>query len=138
MNALEVDCLANFIENSTFNKINKAGKILVPIISRKTYESRKMLDQNSLSVQSKLSLAGYNVQAQVDYDDDYRRELLKNLIDIKVSSTKEVVNLLKFCIQTHKNQSKFSNAIEKWKKDLKAIEDYEEDNVIQVKRIIKI
>ena len=132
------DCLANFIENSTFNKINKAGKILVPIISRKTYESRKMLDQNSLSVQSKLSLAGYNVQAQVDYDDDYRRELLKNLIDIKVSSTKEVVNLLKFCIQTHKNQPKFSNAIEKWKKDLKAIEDYEEDNVIQVKRIIKI
>ena len=132
------DCCAYYIENTTYNKLKRAGKLLCPIISKRTFENRKSLDTTSLSVQSKLSLSGYNVDSRFNLDDDYRKELLKNIVDSGVASVDEIVKLISFCITTHSNQAGYERAVEKWKKDLNEIRDYKSDDIYNVKKIITL
>lgn len=132
------DCCAYYIENTTYNKLKKAGRLLCPIISKRSFENRQSLDTSSLSVQSKLSLSGYNVDSRFDFDDNYRKELLKNIVDSGVASVDEIVKLISFCITTHSNQPGFEKAVEKWKRDLNEIREYNSNNIYNVKKIVTL
>lgn len=129
------DCRAYFISKDTYEKLSAKGKILCPVLSRSQLKKRQSMDITTLSPKSKLSMQGYNVRKQDNYDAYYRQSLLKDMIDNNLCSKEEIVKLLNFFINTHINQDNFIQAVERWKEDLSQIECYD-GNRKNVKKIV--
>lgn len=76
-----------------------------------------------LKAESMLHVYGYSVSKSDGLTEAERHELLAEIVDLELLSVSRIVNLLEFFIKTH-TSDKYYYARDKWKKDMKFIEDY--------------
>ena len=96
--------------------------------------SDAVFEFNSKSV---LSEMGYNVQASHNLSDEERQNILLKAIEEKKVSENEILNLLELQIHLHSGDTKYGNAIEKWKKDSEFVKSFGKESG-RMKRITSI
>ena len=78
-----------------------------------------------------------NVQASHNLSDEERQNILLKAIEEKKVSENEILNLLELQIHLHSGDTKYGNAIEKWKKDSEFVKSYGKESG-RTKRISSI
>lgn len=132
-------CNKYFMFTEDFYDLLRAGKPLCQIIDYAPYYNdvgKSNEGLNSYNSQSILNQMGYNVNSNDNLSDESRQNILKNAIIQNKLSIHEVLTFLNWLICTRKNQSKYEQAIHKWRKDIEFIKSFENekrDNIIITK-----
>ena len=80
-----------------------------------------------LAEESILHLCGYSVNQNVNLSAPERQNILKYLIDSKVSSKPEIINYLDYFIRRNGRRQNMEEAVCRWKEDLKWVREYQLD-----------
>ena len=78
-----------------------------------------------LAEESPLKLSGYSVSQQDDLDSDERRYILASIIYKKIMTKSEVIGYLEQFIRRNGQKSSNEYACEKWRTDLKFVQEYD-------------
>lgn len=116
-------CKKYFIGDKTLKEYeNQYGKILV---RRQKYLTQKQQESvfDKFDPESRLHQYGYNVKAD-GMTDLERQRILIALIESKRVTYYEICRTIEQCINLFQSQAKYSQAVTKWKRDLKFIGDY--------------
>ena len=89
-------------------------------LGRKSYSD----DWDDLQTESVLKEFGYSVSEINDLGERYRRQLLKDIIDLGIITKRRTLSFLEFFIRTHPQNF---NAQQKWISDRNWLMDYQED-----------
>ena len=130
------DCDVYYIFKRDYEYICNKGKPQCKVIDASTNKvlSDAVFEFNSKSV---LSEMGYNVQASHNLSDEERQNILLKAIEEKKVSENEILNLLELQIHLHSGDTKYGNAIEKWKKDSEFVKSFGKESG-RMKRITSI
>lgn len=126
-------CGVFYIHDYTYQKLLTYGQPLCTVISEKQYVSGTYLKMNTgMAQQSLLKMCGYTVSATEGLSDVERRRILDSIISNGIMSKFDVITYLNYFITIRKNDTKdMSEAIRKWKSDIKYVEGL---NVSAMKR----
>lgn len=120
-------CHLYFIFEDDYNIMRKNGTPLCNVIEYDSIDKRQTLAFQYQS-QSILFAMGYNVHEKYHLSDRERQEILSTAIENKNISIHEILDLLNWLIRTRKTQSKYANAVEKWKRDKEFVSNYKVEN----------
>lgn len=118
------ECDMYFILKSELKKAKSIGVLLCQIIDKKTYINDKNLNKSNGNNESRIHQLGYNVQKGFGYTDKQRETILANIIENTDISKHEIASLLQKCINQHKNQQNYCEAVKCWKHDYEFVSHY--------------
>ena len=137
-------CGIFYIHEYTYQRILSYGQPLCTVISEKQYTSGSYKRMNAgMAQQSLLRMCGYTVSATEGLSDIERRRILDTIISNGIMTKYDVIEYLYYFINMRKNDTKdMSEAIRKWKSDLRYVEGidayslkrYKVDRVYRIER----
>lgn len=111
-----------YMDIKIFRKfINSYGNPGLPILFSSSNSSDFTFSY--LKEESLLHAYGYNVNQSDSLSDSYRWKLLSEIIDLKLMTPYEIINLLNYNINSH-SAYKYIYARMKWKKDIEFVSNY--------------
>lgn len=102
-----------------------------------SYIKGKDVFSGNLAKESIMKKCGYTVSSGVGLDDREREALLKQIIQYKILSQKEVESFLNWLIHFHMSNPLQGEALYKWQNDLEIITENGNGRIVQINRIIK-
>ena len=130
-------CCVYYISNEIYNKIRRYGWPLCKVVSYDEY-SRFRNSNNSWAEESTLKLLGYTVNTKDNLSDEQRQLILNYAIALNIMTKYEIIDFLRWLIDSRWNKNNMYNAIIKWKNDIRYLQSTNDHRtIINVKKIIR-
>ena len=127
------ECQKYYMFKTDFLELLKNGEPMCDVIyidEKKTINNLKKFSFRSKSILNKM---GYNVQENSGMSEKERREILIRAVESGKMSIHEEIDLLNLFIRIREKESKYVNAIKKWKSDISFLKTIKSENVNSVK-----
>ena len=115
-------CNKYYINSTQFNAYAK--QYGMPLIRLQTCSSGDPNDFTTWNDESILHFVGYNVGSTDSISDSRRQEILREAIEANIISKAQAIHFIENMINMHEYQSTMANAVYKWEKDLKYLQNY--------------
>lgn len=125
-------CTTYYILKKDYQTAKSKGVILCQIITRRDYENRIKNKTQVTGKESRIHELGYNVKKGSSYTNKQRQIILANIIENTDISKNEIQNLIRRCINQHKSQSNYSNAVRCWEMDYQFLSTYKRGIIPEV------
>ena len=116
-------CDRYFVFQADYNKMRLSGEPLCQVLDESSTKEKKK-SRFQYKSQSVLNAMGYTVNASIKLTSQERQKILEEAIRSNLFSINDLLYFLNWLVNTRKSQSKYSNAIEKWKEDIDFVENY--------------
>ena len=117
-------CNKYYILERNYQELKKYGYICCRVIEEKQLTSNDLSDSYSkLKDKSLLKTYGYNVNQNDGLSDVERQKILTQIVSNNIMSKNEVVAFIEWLINRSKNIPSHKFAIEKWKRDVKFLNE---------------
>lgn len=126
------ECNIYFILESTYKDLKTKGTIMCRVTDTKNYAKNGYMNGQKLAKESVLMQYGYTVSRIEGLSDKNRQRLLAVIIDNNILTKSEVIGYLDFFINQRCPIDNMQNAIAKWKKDRQFVENYKNDEYVQI------
>lgn len=126
------ECNMYFLLKTELKTAKSIGVLLCQIIDKNTYINDIKSNKVNSNNESRIHQLGYNVQKGFGYTDKQRETILANIIENTDISKHEITSLLQRCINQHKNQQNYQEAVKCWKHDYEFISSYKHDDMPEV------
>ncbi len=118
------NCKCYYITERDYEDTSKIGAIIAQVYTETEWSSAKNRGSIQFNAESKLHRLGYNVGAKDDLSDLYRQSILSAAVDLGIMSKREIIDFLTLMINMRRNDPRMQNAVYRWNKDLKFINNY--------------
>lgn len=125
-------CASYYVLKKYYTQAKSKGVILCQIIGKKDYENRVKNKTQTERKESRIHELGYNVRKGSSYTNEQRQTILANIIENTDISKREIQALIRSCINQHKSQSNYSNAVRCWEIDYQFLSTYKRGDMPQV------
>ena len=125
-------CATYYILKKDYKLAKEKGVILCQIIKKKDYENRTNNKNKIIGKESRIHELGYNVRQGSKYTNEQRQSILANIIENTDINKDEIQYLIRKCINQHKTQNNYSNAIRLWEADYQFLSTYKRGDIPQV------
>ena len=115
------ECEVYYIYENDFYEIKKNGIICARVLTLKEY---RQVNDYGWEPRSIMRSFGYTVNANDNYPDYIRREILEFLIENKIMAAERIADYLAWFSRTHRNQPHMEQAVGKWDSDRRYILSY--------------
>lgn len=126
------ECDKYFMLKKDFDEVKKHGTILCEIIG----SEKSILHTNSKKYQStyesRIHQLGYNVQKEFGLTDNQREVILANIVENTNITTHEISSHIQRCINQHKKQLNYKDAVKSWQHDYEFISNYKHGDLPEV------
>lgn len=117
------ECNIYYMHKIDYDSLIMKGRPLFRVTENIKWINKSYTAFKQLSKESIFKLCGYNVNAIEDLDEKERHGILNFMIQRKIVSIQETINFITWLINTHKNSLKYSEAIKKWRDDIKFVKE---------------
>lgn len=123
------DCNLYYIDKFEYNSLKRAGWVLqCKNMYEEEYEKLNNGNIYGLNPQSKLKQYGYDVSSDCNMNDKYRQGILVSLIDNNIFSNVEILNFLKWLIESKRNhKNDYNKSISMWENDARFVARYKSE-----------
>lgn len=125
-------CTTYYVLKKDYKLAKEKGVILCQIISKKDYEKRAKYKTQTEGKESRIHELGYNVNQGSNYTNKQRQTILSNIIENTEIDKSEIQSLIRRCINQHKSQSNYSNAVRCWEMDYQFLSTYKHGDIPQI------
>ena len=116
-------CRKYFISYDEYMRYRKLYGILLGNI--KVTNGSFIGTETNLAEESILHMCGYSVNQTDNLSSSVRQEILRYLIDSKVSNKPEIIDYLNFFIRRNGKKQNMGEAVRRWNEDLKWVREYQ-------------
>lgn len=117
-------CNQYIILKKDFDATKQKGALLCQV-EDKTSQYLLKHKNSSLGNESQIHMLGYNVIKKYNYTHEQRKVILSNVIENYNISKHEILSIIDMNIARHKNQTNYSDAVNKWIQDREYVLKYE-------------
>lgn len=125
-------CITYYVLKKDYKLAKTKGVILCQIITKTNYENRMKYKTQIEGKESRIHELGYNVKQGSNYTNKQRQAILANIIENTDINKSEIQRLIRRCINQHKSQNNYSNAIRAWETDYQFLSTYKHGDIPQV------
>ncbi len=126
------DCDKYFMLKKDFNDIKKHGTILCEIIGTEKYSINGSIIKYQSTSESRIHQLGYNVQKGSGLTDRQREVVIASMIENTDISKHEISSHIQRCINQHKQQQNYQDAVRCWQHDYEFISNYKYGDLPEV------
>lgn len=119
------ECNLYYCFKDDYLEMYKHGTPLCVVYNEDTNESKNKISTFQYKSQSVLKAMGYSVGMEADLSSGERQDILATALHNKLFEIHDLISFLNWLIQTRKAQSKYNNAVKRWKEDLEFVKQYE-------------
>ena len=117
------DCDKYYIFDRDYKNMLKEGTPLCNV-----YDRNKPIGSNNVPFryksQSVLNAMGYTVSKNIDLNSKARQKILTEALQKNLFSIHDLLDFLNWLVSMHKNQVRYSDAVDKWNEDIEFVEEY--------------
>jgi len=121
-------CNVYYIFDEFYKHLLSMGTILCQEYTRDEFLHRSRGGTYNFAEESILRKCGYTVNKQIGLGQDERQRILELLVDYDVVDKQKICNHLSFLINMRIENNIYSEAVEKWQKDMLHIGYYQSEN----------
>lgn len=125
-------CDEYFVLKSDYYKLKERGAILC-LIEDRTVEQKCNKRYDNVGNESRIHQLGYNVKKENKLSFAQRKIILANIIENTDITRGEIKSNLVRCINQHKRQKNYENAVCSWEADLEFINNYHIGDIPEIK-----
>lgn len=126
------ECDKYFMLKKDFDNVKKHGTILCEIIGTEKYLLHTNLKKYQFTYESKIHQLGYNVQKSSGLTNSQREIILANMVENTDITKHEVSSHIQRCINQHKKQLNYKDAVQCWHHDYEFISNYKHGDLPKV------
>lgn len=126
------ECDKYFMLKKDFDDVKKHGIILCEIIGTKKDLLHTNLKKYQSTYESRIHQLGYNVQKGSGLTNNQRKVILANIVENTNISKHEISSHIQRCINQHKRQQNYKDAIQCWQHDYEFISNYKHYDLPEV------
>lgn len=125
-------CDTYFLLKSDLKSAKKIGVLLCQIIDKNTYINEIKSTKTNNGTESRIHQLGYNVQKGSGLTDRQREVVIANMIENTDISKHEISSHIQRCINQHKKQQNYQDAVRCWQHDYEFISNYKYGDLPEV------
>lgn len=125
-------CNTYFLLKSELRTAKKIGVLLCQIIDKNTYINEMKFTKPNSNNESRIHQLGYNVRKGSGLTDKQREIIIANMIENADISKHEISSLIQRCINQHKKQQNYQDAVKCWQHDYEFISNYKHGDLPEV------
>lgn len=122
------ECDLYYCFKDDYLEMYKHGTPLCVVYNEETNENKNKISTFQYKSQSVLNAMGYSVGMEADLSSVERQDIIATALHNKLFEIHDLISFLNWLIQTRKTQSKYNNAVKRWKEDLEFVKQYEIEN----------
>lgn len=111
----------------------KKGKPLCAVYHEELLDEKKSCTPFRYKSQSVLNAMGYSVGMENALSSNERQKILVEALQSDLFDIHDLLDFLNWLIRTRDTQTKYRNAVSKWREDAKFVENYDKSNRDKVK-----
>lgn len=127
------ECNQYYVFRQSYFEMIKNGKPLCAVYHEELLDEKKSCTPFRYKSQSVLNAMGYSVGMENALSSNERQKILVEALQSDLFDIHDLLDFLNWLIRTRETQTKYRNAVSKWREDAKFVENYDKNNRNKVK-----